>query len=44
MREPLEFTAEERAEDAAFYRTYGPWDPLDVEGARELLDGFERPW
>ena len=44
MREPLEFTAEERAEDAAFYRIYGPWDPLDVEGARELLDGFERPW
>src|SRR6478735_1238521 len=44
MLEPLEFTAEERAEDAVFYRTYGPWEPLDVHGARALLDGFERPW
>ena len=44
MREPLEFTGEERAEDAEFYRTYGPWEPLDVEGARAFLDGFERPW
>ena len=44
MLEPLEFTAEERAEDAVFYRTYGPWEPLDVDGARALLDGFERPW
>ena len=44
MREPLEFTAEERAHDAWFYRTYGPWEPLDVDGARAFYDGFERPW
>jgi len=44
VREPLEFTAEERALDAWFDRTYGPWEPLDVAGARAFYDGFDRPW
>ena len=44
VREPLEFTAEEQAEEAWFNRTYGPWEPLDVAGARAFFDGFDRPW
>ncbi|MFZ2015954.1 MAG: hypothetical protein WAV00_19230 [Nocardioides sp.] len=44
MREPLEFTAEEQAEDDWFYETYGPWEPLDVEGARSFFEGLDRPW
>ena len=44
MREPLEFTAEERAEEHWFNRTYGPWQPFDVDAARAFFDGFDRPW
>ncbi len=44
MREPLELTAEEQAQDAWFYATYGPWEPLDVEGACAFYEGFDRPW
>ncbi|MEZ5096921.1 MAG: hypothetical protein R2731_12880 [Nocardioides sp.] len=32
------------AEDAAFLRRYGAWDPLDPGGAATLLAGFDRPW
>lgn len=31
-------------EDIAFYDLYGPWDPLDVTGAAELMTGFVEPW
>jgi hypothetical protein len=44
VREPLEFTAEQRAEEDWFNRTYGPWAPLDVDGAKALLDGFAPTW
>ena len=40
MREPLEFTAEERAEEHWFNRTYGPWRPFDVDAARAFFEGF----
>ena len=44
MREPLELSHEERAEEHWFNRTYGPWQPFDVDGARAFFDGFDRPW
>jgi hypothetical protein len=44
MREPLELSHEEQAEEDWFNRTYGPWQPLDVEGARAFFEGFDRPW
>jgi hypothetical protein len=43
-REPLERSAEEEAEDAAFFRLYGDWAPLDPAGVQELMAGFPRPW
>jgi hypothetical protein len=43
-REPLNLTPEERAEDEAFFRLYGAWEPLDPAGVQELLAGFDRPW
>jgi hypothetical protein len=43
-REPLPRTAEDDAEDAAFFRLYGEWAPLDPAGVAELMDGFTRPW
>lgn len=43
-REPLQPTAEERAEDAAFLRLYGDWAPLGPEEAADFFAGFERPW
>ena len=44
VREPLDFTPEERAEDAASTALYGPWESFDVDGARAFFDGFDRPW
>ena len=44
MREPLDFTDDERAEEADFHRWYGAWAPLDPAGVAELLAGFGRPW
>lgn len=44
MREPLERSAEEQAEDDHWTRLYGPFDALDLDGARAFFDGFDRPW
>jgi hypothetical protein len=44
VREPLPQTDEERAETAYWERLYGPWSPLDLDGARRFFDGFDRPW
>lgn len=43
-REPLRFTAAERAEEEQFVSLYGAWEALDPAGAASLLTGFERPW
>lgn len=43
-REPLEWTAEERVEEAEFFRLYGPWSPLDPAGVAGFMAGFPRPW
>ena len=37
-------SAEEEAEEAWFLRWYGRWEPLDPDGVRALLEGFDRPW
>lgn len=43
-RRPLDRTAEDRAEEAEFFATYGRWEPLTPrEMAAELAD-FDRPW
>jgi hypothetical protein len=42
--EPLVRTAQEQAEEDAFLRLYGAWDPLTPADVLELLTGFERPW
>jgi hypothetical protein len=44
VREPLPRSPEERAEDDDFYNRYGPWQPLDLAGAVEFFEGFDRPW
>jgi hypothetical protein len=44
VREPLPQSPEERAEDEYWVHLYGPWDSLDVAGARDFFDGFDRPW
>jgi hypothetical protein len=44
VREPLPRSSEERAEDDAFVHLYGPWQPLDLAGAVQLFEGFDRPW
>ena len=44
MREPLPLSPEERAEDVYWFNLYGPWDALDMAGAVEFFDGFDRPW
>ncbi|MCW2766187.1 MAG: hypothetical protein JWO11_2146 [Nocardioides sp.] len=31
-------------EDEAFFRRYGPWDPLDPAGVSDFMAGFQRPW
>ena len=44
MREPLERTPEEVAEDEAFFKRYGDWAPLDPAGLADFMAGFPRPW
>ena len=44
MREPLEFTAEEQAEDERFFRWYGDWAPFDPAEVAAFMRGFDRPW
>jgi hypothetical protein len=44
VREPLLRTPEDEAEDAAFFRLYGDWAPLDPDGVAGLMTGFPRPW
>ena len=44
MREPLDPTPEETAEEQAFVGLYGPWASLDLDGAQAFFDGFDRPW
>ncbi len=44
MREPLPQTAEEEAEDAAFFRLYGEWAALDPPQLVAFMDGFAPPW
>ena len=44
MREALHRTPEEEAEDAEFFRRYGPWEPLDPIGLVDFMAGFPRPW
>jgi hypothetical protein len=43
-REPLSFTAEQGAEDRAFFRWYGEWSPFDPRQLADFMDGFPRPW
>jgi len=43
-REPLPRSAEEIAEDEAFFRRYGAWAPLDPAALQEFMVGFPRPW
>ena len=42
--EPLVRTPEEQAEEDAFLRLYGAWQPLTPAQVRHLLVGFDRPW
>ena len=44
MREGLHRTAEEVAEDEAFFRRYGPWEALDPAALAAFMAGFPRPW
>jgi hypothetical protein len=44
VREPLDFTPAELAEERAFHHVYGPWAALDLDGARAFFAGFDRPW
>jgi len=44
MREPLDLTPEEVAEEEAFLGLYGPWAALDLDGVRAFFEGLDRPW
>ncbi len=44
MREPLERSAEEQAEDRHWERLYGRFEALDLVGVRAFFEGFARPW
>jgi hypothetical protein len=44
VREPLDFTPAEEAEEREFFALYGPWDSFDLDGVRDFFDGFDRPW
>jgi hypothetical protein len=44
VREPLPQSEAERAEHDYWSRLYGPFEALDVEGARAFFAGFDRPW
>lgn len=43
-REPDASAWEPDEEDIAFFRVYGPWEPLTPRQMRELMDGFPHPW
>jgi len=34
----------EAAEARHWARLYGRWEPFDLAGAAQFMDGFERPW
>jgi len=42
--EPLAFTPEEQADEDAFERLYGRWEPLTPPEVVTLLSGFDCPW
>ena len=44
MREPLELSPEERAEDDYWVALYGRFEPLGVAGVVDFFAGFDRPW
>jgi hypothetical protein len=44
VREPLEPSPEERAEDDYWIALYGRFEPLGVAGAVDFFAGFDRPW
>jgi hypothetical protein len=44
VREPLDLTSEEIAEDRAFFDLFGRWAAFDLDGVRAFFDGFDRPW
>jgi len=44
VREPLEPSAEERAEDEYWNALYGRFEPLGVAGVVDFFEGFDRPW
>jgi hypothetical protein len=44
VREPLEPSPEERAEDDYWTALYGRWEPLGVAGVVDFFAGFDRPW
>jgi hypothetical protein len=44
VREPLELSPEEQAEDDYWAARYGPFDSLDLAGAIDFFAGFDRPW
>jgi hypothetical protein len=43
-REPLVRSAEEEADDQAFFRRYGAWAPFDPARLAAFMAGFPRPW
>ena len=40
----LGVTEQISAEELAFRRLYGDWQPFDVAGARAFFAGYDRPW
>jgi hypothetical protein len=44
VREPLDQSPEERAEDDYWIALYGRFEPLGVAGAVDFFAGFDRPW
>ena len=42
MREPLESTPEQQAEDDRFFRWYGEWAPFDPAEVAAFMHGFRR--
>jgi hypothetical protein len=44
VREPLDPSPEERAEDEYWVGLYGRFEPLGVPGVVDFFAGFDRPW
>jgi hypothetical protein len=44
VREPLDPSPEERADDAYWVGLYGRFEPLGVAGVVDFFAGFHRPW